>query len=333
MIHNTQGVPQGSVLGPLLYTLLINQLPEVVKEDDCEEMMHDPQDNLFGTNCEKCGTVPCYADDASVIHASTNRTKNQDKLRQHLESINVFLNRNGLNINREKTTINEIVTRQKRATLIGDSPVLEVLDKNGRDKTIKANSYTRLLGGNVSSDLSWKAHLLSGEKTLVPQLRQQLGALKILAKVLPRKSRLLLANGFIISKASYLIQLWGGAYKSDIRKVQTIINQAARFVTNLNKRTRTIKLMDKCRWLTVSELIHFQSLASMWLIVNKKIPQHLAEHLALSEDLTLHTKSARLKIVRNNFKHRTLRQWNLLPKHIRCIGTISCFNFFSSRLG
>ena len=145
------------------------------------------------------------------------------------------------------------------------------MDKQGKQKTIKVENYTRLLGSNVSNNLSWKDHLFTGEKALIPKIRQQLGALRTLAKVLPRKSRLLLTNGLIMSKVSYLIQLWGGACKSDIRKVQIIVNQAARFVTNCNKRTRTIKLMHRCGWLTVSEL---DSLSIIGFHVASGIQEH-----------------------------------------------------------
>ena len=48
ILATKQGVPQGSVLGPLLYTLLINELPEIVKEDDCDQVVHKEDDSLFG---------------------------------------------------------------------------------------------------------------------------------------------------------------------------------------------------------------------------------------------------------------------------------------------
>ena len=130
------------------------------------------------------------------------------------------------------------MSRQKRMRIAPDSPHLLVKDKNGQDKDITTDDSTRLLGGNIGQNLDWKSHLFTEEKALVPRLRKHLGALKLLSRELPQKSKLLLSNGLIVSKICYLIQVWGSTHKSDIRKVQTILNQTARFVTNSSKRTK-----------------------------------------------------------------------------------------------
>ena len=137
---------------------------------------------------------------------------------------------------------------QKRSWLQGTPPSLIVPDKKNNLKLLTAGKYTRLLGGNLSNNLCWKEQLKSGEKSLLPRLRKQLGALNLLAKQLPYSSRLLLSNGLLLSKISYFIQIWGAAPRSQLQKVQTVLNAAARFVTGLNKQTSTRTLMTKC-WL------------------------------------------------------------------------------------
>ena len=236
-----------------------------------------------------------------------------------------FLNRNKLNLTRDKTTVNEMMMSQRRTKIEGDSPSLTVQDKQGWDKIITAEASTRLLGANIGCSLDWSSHLFTGEKALVPRLRKQLGALKLLSKDLPMKCKLLLANGLIVSKICYLIQAWGGTQKTNIKKVQTILNQTARFVTNSNKRTRTTKLMKLCNWLNVHELVSYQSLMTMWMIVYKNTPEQIAEHLAISDERTITTRPARLLIVKNSFRNRTVKIWNRLPQEIRDINKISLF--------
>ena len=184
-------------------------------------------------------------------------------------------------------------------------------------KTIKAQQYTRLLGININRDLNWSDHLENGEKSILPILRKQIGALSLLVKQLPKTSRLMLSNGLFMSKLCYLIQIWGSASNKLLKKVQVTMNRAARFVTGWGRRTNTIKLMRACNWLLVKEIITYQSLITLWSVIHRKIPIEITEQLNIDNEGIITTIAPRLILTSKSFKYRAIGSWNQLESNIR----------------
>ena len=145
-----------------------------------------------------------------------------------------------------------------------------------------------------------------------------MGALSQLSKQLPRASKLILANGLLISKVSYMIQLWGAAADSHIQKVQVVVNKAARLVTGHNKRTSTAKFMSECGWLHVKDMIKYYSLVSLWNIVHRRIPAQLHDKITHDDIMIITTTAPRLMIVARGFRHRAIANWNQMSEEIRC---------------
>ena len=197
----------------------------------------------------KCGTIPFYADDATILHSSNSRSLNQYKIVNNLKLIKEFLNDNNLTINMSKTNLLEVMVKQKCVRTPGAPPHNLTKDKDGNDKVIMAGRSLKLLGCNLQDNLSWQSHLSTGEKALLPITCQKLGALKHIGRYMPRTSRHILATGMILSRIQYLIQIWGGTERKYIKKVQMLLNATARFVTGKSRITSTRNLMTSCNWL------------------------------------------------------------------------------------
>ena len=117
--------------------------------------------------------LPCYADDATFVISSDTRQQNQTKLTRNLATISTFLNNNYLTINATKTTICETMVYQKHTRITGPPPQLTVKAPNGENKIINATEHIRLLGMNINQNLSWNSHLISGERAVIPYLKEQ----------------------------------------------------------------------------------------------------------------------------------------------------------------
>ena len=173
-----RGVPQGSVIGPLFYTIFVNEITETTRDYDCTAEAHDDNTNLFGNPCTDCGVISSYANDSTFNVSSRNRGRNKVRMDKTLERIKIFLLENELHLNESKTTLLECMLPQKRVNTLGTPPYMDIVTEAGENKTITDSGQFRILGINLQGNLTWLAHLETGHKALLPSLRKQLGALQ-----------------------------------------------------------------------------------------------------------------------------------------------------------
>ena len=268
------GVPQGSVLIPILYVIFMNELPAVVTDENCNNVVHDYTGKLFDDNCNSCGSVPTFTDDSTYVISTSTRYKTQEKISMNIRKIKNFMDANVLSINLGKMEIVECMVRQKRVRITGNEPQITVMKPDSTLKTITATDYCHLLGANISREVNWKSHIETGEKSVLASLRSVIGAIAHIAPNLPVKSRLLLSNGLVISSVLYLIVMWGGLPQNLSRKIQSLLNRCVRVITGLSRKTRTRTLMERCGWMYLSELVSCHSLLALWKLLRMRMPSY-----------------------------------------------------------
>jgi hypothetical protein len=273
------GVPQGSILGPILYTIFTNELPQVVHEDSCP--VRDVEGSaIFSIQCQECGGVCCYADDSTYTAAGSDPVELSEKLSHKYTVMADFLTLNKLKVNDDKTHLLVMSTRQKRAHR--DTSTLTI---NTPTATINPSEVERLLGAQVHQDMRWKEHLVDNEHALVKSLNQRIGAMKKVSKVASFKTRKMLANGIFISKLIYLMPVWMGCEDYLVNALQVCQNKAARLVTKLDRFTSTKVLMQQCGWLSVKQLMIYHSLVLLHKVFRNQKPVYLYQKITAGPPL------------------------------------------------
>ena len=130
----------------------------------------------------------------------------------------------------------------------------------------------KLLGCLINEDLKWKENILGNKQSIIKQVTSRINGLSLVSSRADFRTRLMVANGIVVSKMCYLIQLWGGCEGYLIHSLQILLNRAARAVTGLSCFTSTKRLMTMCSWLSVKQLVVYQTVDMFHKIVTSGTP-------------------------------------------------------------
>ena len=99
---------------------------------------------------------------------------------------------------------------------------------------IKPSETETLLGGHIHQTLQWNQHISDHKSSLIRQLTGRINGLKQISRTFTFSTRLMIANGAIMSKLGYLITVWRGASQYLMKALQVNQLTAARTVCGFN---------------------------------------------------------------------------------------------------
>ena len=326
------GVPQGSILGPLLYTLFTNELPETVHDhSDLNPVVQDESSwPRYSMGCEKCGTVACYADDTTYSCADSDPVRLTEKLSSKYMAMSDFLISNQLKLNDDKTHLMVMTTSQKRKKM-DQSAIVQIRTPTD---LIDQSETEKLLGAYLHQDMKWGEHILDNKESLVSSLGSRVGALKMISKVATFRNRKMIADGIFMSKLVYLIPLWGGCSKFLLKSLQTLQNKAARAVTKMDWNTPTSEILKQCGWLSVNQLSVYHTVIMAYKVIQVKSPKYLYNMFNTTYNYKTRqadsgrirsTRTPELDLAKDSFSWRAAELFNDLPDAVRSMKTTQSF--------
>lgn len=286
----TYGVPQGSILGPLLFLIYINGV------------------STLGLK----GDLSLYADDTSLFYFGHEVESLIQDAQSDLNILNKWFRSNLLTINVAKTNYMIFSAKNKK---IPDFSPLKI-----DDMVINKANSEKYLGLELDNQLTWKVHL----KKVKQKLISLTGLLRGIVRCLPRKVCYFIYNSLAKPHIDYLLEIWGSAAKSNLNTVQIAQNKLIKTLFHYDFLTPTVKIYKDTKIFNIQQSYKYYSCLLIRKILNKKIHTNIT----FTKKKSIQTKMLRsannliLRPPRTNYGKRNItyesaQLYNKLPTVIK----------------
>lgn len=290
----TSGVPQGSVLGPVLFLLYINDLPSTLSS-----------------------VVRLFADDA-ILYRTVASGTDGDALQEDLDRLARWETRWRMEFNSGKC---EVLTVTKKR-----NPHIQDYLLHGQ--ALRRVKTTKYLGVTISSDLNWNSHINS----ITTSANRTLGFVKRNIASRSQAVRTLAYKTLVRPRLEYCASVWDPSTATGTQRVEMIQRRAARYVLRRYHNTSSVtSMLDHLQWPTLAQRRCCLRLTLFYKINFGHVALDASNYVSLHPSRTRTHDYHYLPLMCNTnvFKHsffpRTVIQWNSLPCHIVTVGTVDAF--------
>ena len=292
----TCGVPQGSVLGPLLFLLYIN---------DFNKSAPDLDFHLF-------------ADDSNLFCSHKSLQCLEAKVNDELNNVNNWLCANKLSLNIDKSNFVIFHPSQKKVQF--------PINLKIKNKILEEKKHVKYLGIIMDCNLNWKQHI----HELSKKISRSIGILCKLRHYVPQSILIQIYYSIIYPFLIYGVVIWGNTYKSNIYPLVILQKKAIRIITFSHFQSHTSPLFKKFNLLKLPDIVYLFTAVFMHQFHKGILPEKFNNYFTLvsnqhSYNTRLASKSTfTLPLVRTNYGLFNIRfcgpkVWNTIDESLKSL--------------
>ena len=300
-------MPQGSILGPLLFLIYINDLP----------------------NCLQHSKPRMFADDTNITTTGTSLKEMVEFANIDLENIHGWLQANKLSLNVTKTEYMFIGSDNNLAKVRN----ISLIFLNGQP--IKRVNIAKSLGLLIDERLSWSNHIAAASK----KISSAIAGLRQVKSFVPINIAITIYNSLVKPLFDYCDIVLDNMSGTNATRLQKLQNRAARVITGKGYDVRSSELRSQLKWKPLYECRREHILIMMYKVLNNMAPSYLRDHFEISGvnemyslrkgKLCLVLPKAQTDYLKKSFAFSGAKMWNDLPEEVKCSINI---NEFKARL-